>query len=33
MFDTDGSLTRSVPTDLLEIHSMTFGRVDGQLNL
>ena len=35
MFDTDGSLTRSIPTDLLEVHSMTFGQSGGggQLNL
>ena len=25
MFDTDGGLTRSVPTRLLEVHSMTLG--------
>jgi len=33
MFGSDGSLTRTVPTDLLEIQSMTFGRTGEQLDL
>jgi len=33
VFSADGSLTRSIPTDLLEVHSMTFARFGDQMNL
>lgn len=33
IFGTDGGLRRSIPTDLLEVHSMTFGQSGDELNL